>query len=88
MKNNSKAMAYVVIGIVGFFLGWLGMMVMYISSDFLPVYVGKTYVIGNQILRYILYILLIFEMALSARLADYGIKFLIKRFRKIWKTLK
>lgn len=82
MKNNSKAMVYVVLGFVGAILCIWGIAKMWLSTKFLPVYVGTTYVIGNQILRYFLYALLIVGVALSVKLADYGISFLLKRFRK------
>ena len=32
---------------------------MYFSATFLPIYVGGEYVVGNQILRYVLYLILI-----------------------------
>lgn len=82
MKNNIKAIAYIGVGFVGAVLFLVGITKMWLSAKFLPVYVGTTYVIGNQILRYFLYALLIVGVALSVKLADYGMSFLVKRFHK------
>lgn len=83
MKNNIKATAYVVIGFFGATLATIGIIYMYFSSTFLPVYIGSTYVIGNQVLRYMLYAVLAGFVILFCKLACYGIKFLIKKFHKI-----
>lgn len=83
MKNNIKAMVYVIIGITVAILSVFGIVSMYFSGTFLPVYVGNVYVISNQIIRYVLYAMLTGITILSAKLADYGTKFLIKKFHKI-----
>ena len=83
MKDDIKAMVYVGIGITVAILSVSGIVSMYFSRTFLPVYVGNVYVIGNQILRYVLYAMLAVITILSAKLADYGTKFLIKKFHKI-----
>jgi len=84
MKNNIKAMAYVAIGITGVVLSLVGIAAMFFSGDFLPVYVGNVYVIGNRIMRWVLYALLAVITVLSAKLAEYGVNFLTKKFfRKI-----
>lgn len=83
MKNNIKAMAYVGMGFTGVLFSLTAIIAMYFSTTFLPVYIGKVYVIGNQLTRYALYAMLIVITALSAKLADYGISFFIKKIRKI-----
>ena len=83
MKKKIVAAAYVVVGFLGTILGMQGIVYMYFSSTFLPVYIGSTYVVGNQVLRYGLYAVLAAIAILSCGLACYGIKFFIKRFRKI-----
>ena len=78
-KNMVKATVYVVEGIMLSLFSIRGIFFLYFSNTFLPVYVGKTYVIGNQILRYVLYITLAAVVVLSVKLADYGRKYLIKK---------
>lgn len=82
MRNTTKAVLYVFIGVFTSIALLIGVVYLLLSGTFLPVYVGKTYVIGNQILRYILYAVLLVGIILSAKLADYGISYLIKRFHK------
>lgn len=82
MRNTTKAVLYVFIGVVASIALIMGGVYLFLSGTFLPVYVGGTYVIGNQILRYILYAVLLVGIILSAKLADYGISYLIKRFHK------
>lgn len=83
MRNNiKKAVVYIITGAIIFIASLIGGVFLFLSGKFLPVYVGGTYVIGNQILRYILYVVLLVGIILSAKLADYGISYLIKRFHK------
>lgn len=82
MRNTTKAVVYIITGAIIFIASLIGVVFLFLSGTFLPVYVGKTYVIGNQILRYILYAVLLVGIILSAKLADYGISYLIKRFHK------
>lgn len=82
MRNTTKAVLYVFIGVFTSIALLIGVVYLLLSGTFLPVYVGKTYVIGNQILRYLLYAVLFIGIILSAKLADYGISYLIKRFHK------
>lgn len=83
MKNNVKAMMYVVTGGIVSLAAINGFVAMLLSGSFLPVYVGSTYVVGNKILRYMLYAALVVVIILSAKLAAYGMKYLNKKFRKI-----
>lgn len=89
MKRNITksliAMAYVVIGGAGALLSMTAIAYMYFSTVFLPVYIGNTYVIGNQLIRYGLYAILAIIVILSVKLAGYGLNFLIKKFHKIIK---
>ena len=82
MKNIIKAAVYVVLGTIGTIGSIIGIVSMYFSNTFLPVYIKDTYVIGNQIVRYELYLILFVAIILSVKLAEYGIKFLIKKFPK------
>lgn len=82
MKNNIKAVVYVVLGVLGMIICAISMISMYFSSTFIPVYVGKTYVISNQLIRYAVYAILIVIAVLSAMLADYGSEYLTKKFHK------
>ena len=82
MRNTTKAVLYVFIGVFTSIALLIGVVYLLLSGTFLPVYVGKTYVIGNQILRYLLYAVLFIGIILSAKLADYGMNYLIKRFHK------
>lgn len=85
MRKSIKAVAYVVGGFTVSGLSFLGILYMYFST-ILPVYVGSTYVVGNQILRYMIYALLTGIGFLSVWVTSYGMKYLIKRFRKIKKA--
>ncbi len=81
-KNDIKALVYVVAGIITAILSIYAMAKMWLSATFLPVYVGKNYIFGRQLLRYFLYAVL-FALAIAAMyLATYGAKFLIKRLHK------
>lgn len=81
-KNIVKAGVYSVGGITLAILSIMAMIEMYLSTKFLPVYVNNTFVLGNKVLRYELYILLIVGLFLSAKIAAYGISFLIKKVHK------
>ena len=81
-KNDIKATIYAVGGMTVSFSALVGMIFLYFSSTFLPVYVGNTYVVGNQIVRYELYAVLFVVTILAAILAAYGINFLNKKFHK------
>jgi len=81
-KNIMKATIYTFLGIAISIAAMLAGICMYCSGTFLPVYNGKTYVIGNQILRYELYLLLLVTIISSVRLADYGSTYLIKVIQK------
>lgn len=82
MKNNIKAVAYVVIALACIVASFAGMAFMYFSKDFLPIYVGNVYLVSNRLVRYMLYILLAVILILSFMLIDYSTDFLIKKFRK------
>ena len=81
-KNDIKAVIYAIVGIVTSMASFLGMICMYFSGTFLPVYVNDTYVVGNQIVRYELYAVLLVVGILTAILAAYGINFLSKKSHK------
>ena len=81
--NSIKAMAFVVVGCAGSFLSMIAIVYLYFSTTFLPVYIGKTYVIGNQLTRYALYVILAGVVILSVKLTEYGACFLIKKFHKL-----
>jgi len=82
-KNLKKAIIIALIGVVGSISCILSITAMYMSATFLPVYIGSVYVIGNQIVRYVLYAMLLGALILSVMLANHGISFIIKKFRKI-----
>lgn len=46
-------------------LGILGIIAMYFSSTFIPVYVNGQYIIANQIIRYVIYFILFFTVIIS-----------------------
>lgn len=82
-KNIVKAGVYSVGGITLAIWSIMAMVEMYISTRFLPVYINNTFVLGNKLLRVEIYILLFVGLILSAKIAAYGISFLIKKFHKI-----
>lgn len=82
-KNIVKATLYSALGLLGVLASMITIMLMYLSGEFLPVYVQNTYVIGNKIVRMELYIVLAVIFILSVKLAAYGIRFLTKKFHKI-----
>lgn len=81
-KNTIKAVAYVIGGMTGISMTFLAMLNMYFSSTFLPIYVKGTYVLGNQVLRYEIYAVLLVIGLLSVVLTDYGMNYLNKKSRK------
>ena len=44
---------------VTMFLAMVGMVAMYLSGKFIPVYVNGQYILANQIMRYALYVVLV-----------------------------
>lgn len=81
-KNNIKAVIYAVAGFIVSVSSILGMIFMYLSGKFLPVYVKGTYVVGNRVLRWELYLILLVLAIAAGVLSAYGIDFLTKKFRK------
>lgn len=81
-KNMLRAIGYSMLGFIVSFAGLLGMVYMYLSNTFLPVYIKGTYVIGNRILRYELYAILFVISMASLKLSLDGIEYLIKKFQR------
>lgn len=82
-KNNIKrAVIYAVAGFIVSIISMLGMIFMYFSDKFLPVYVKGTYVVGNRVLRWELYVILFIVTIVAGALSAYGIDFLTKKSRK------
>lgn len=82
MKNMVKAILYTAIGFLLSLAAVTGIVKLYFSGTFLPVYVGNTYVVGNQIVRYEIYALLAIVVFLSCGLIRYGINFLTRKIHK------
>lgn len=81
-RNTIKALGYAVAGFIVSIISMLGMIFMYFSGKFLPVYVKGTYVVGNQVFRYELYVILFVLTIAAGALSAYGINFLTKKSRK------
>ena len=82
MRNNIKAIIYVVVGFsLTLLVGVLAFM-MWLSPTFLPVYINGEFVIGNRILRIFLYLVMFAIMIGLFVLANYGLDFLIKKVRR------
>lgn len=81
-RNIIKAIIYVIVGTVLTFVSGLFALLMYFSNTFLPVYVGSTYVVGNQLLRYLLYVVLGVIFVASIALIEYAIKYLSKKVKR------
>ncbi len=81
-KNDIKALGYVVTGIITTILSTLAIAKMWLSTTFIPVYVGKNYILGRQLLRYFLYGVLFVIAIASLYLVSYGAEFLIKRLQR------
>lgn len=81
-RNIIKAIIYVIGGTVLTFASGFLAMLMYLSNTFLPVYVGSTYVVGNQLLRYLLYLVLAVIFVASIALVEYAIKYLSKKVKR------
>ena len=82
MSNNMKAALYVLVGIIVGLAAMATGVFMYFSATFIPVYVGSTYVIGNQLLRYLLYGVLFTILVASIKLTEYGVKYISKKIKK------
>lgn len=82
IKMRTLAICYVIVGVAMMVAALLLGVLMFFSRTFLPVYIAGTYVVGNQIVRYMLYILLAVILFFSAKLADYGATYLIKMLRR------
>ena len=48
-----------ILATVTMFLAMVGMVAMYLSGKFIPVYVNGQYILANQIMRYALYVALV-----------------------------
>lgn len=75
-KNMVKAALYILVGFVGAFAGISFIAFLYFSSTFLPVYVAGEYILGRQILRYLLYVIALMWTIASISLTNYGIEYL------------
>lgn len=82
-KNIMKAAIYTVIGVAIVIAALVGIPAMYFSKTFIPVYISGKYVLGNQIVRYIIYLILFALVVLGIKLAAYGLDFLIKKISKM-----
>lgn len=82
MKNTIKATIYIIAGATVSVATTLLIVAMYTSSTFLPVYIAGKYVLGNQIIRYTLYAILIAVDFAGINLFLYAMGFLVKRFRR------
>lgn len=80
IKNNVLAVIYTIIGFVGM-MAAAGFGVYLYYSTILPVRIAGTYVVGNRILRYVLYAGCIVMLAGAAWLCDYGSSYLTKKLR-------
>lgn len=80
IKNNVLAISYTIIGFIGM-MAATGFGVYLYYSTILPVRIAGTYVIGNRILRYVLYAGCIVMLAGAAWLCDYGSSYLTKKLR-------
>lgn len=82
-KNNVKATIYTVLGIAIAIAAVVGIAFLYFSGTVLPVYIAGSYILKNQIKRYVLYATLVIVIIAAVKVADYGAKYLInKKFRK------
>lgn len=81
-KNYIKATIYSIGGFIIMILSMLGIEFMFFSGSFLPVYVKGTYVIGNQVLRWEIYLALLMMIIAGLKVCTYGIDFFIKKLRK------
>lgn len=82
MRNNLKAIIYVIVGISLSAVVGVLIFLMWQSGTFLPVYIHGEYVMGNKILRIFLYTLMFIVMVGLLALAKYGLDFLVKKARK------
>ncbi len=80
IKNNVLAISYTIIGFIGM-MAATGFGVYLYYSTILPVRIAGTYVVGNRILRYVLYAGCIVMLAGAAWLCDYGSSYLTKKLR-------
>lgn len=80
IKNNVLAVIYTIIGFVGM-MAAAGFGVYLYYSTILPVRIAGTYVVGNRIVRYVLYAGCIVMLAGAAWLCDYGSSYLTKKLR-------
>ena len=80
IKNNVLAISYTIIGFIGM-MAATGFGVYLYYSTILPVRIAGTYVVGNRILRYVLYAGCIVMLAGAAWLCDYWSSYLTKKLR-------
>ena len=79
MKRSKKKLAvlYVVVGFIICSTAVILAGMMWLSSSFLPIYVGGEFVLGNRILRYAIYAFLGFVAYHTGKLALDGIEYLL-----------
>lgn len=82
IKMRTLAICYVIVGVAMMAAALVLGVLMFLSGTFLPVYIAGTYVVGNQIVRYVLYILLAVILFFSAKLANYGAMYLTRKLRR------
>lgn len=80
MKNMVKAAIYSVTGLMISYGAILTAIYMYFSNV-LPVKIQNIKIIGNQVLRYEIYIICAILVMLGATLSGYGLNFLSKKLK-------
>lgn len=87
-KTTKRMIQATMLGVGGFLIAiifaFLGMR-MWLSGTFLPVYVKGVYVIGNQLLRYFLYLVIFVIFLLSTYVACIGWNYLWFRLKRAMK---
>lgn len=82
MSNTIKALIYTVVGIVGILINFVFAIRLWFSGTFLPVYIGRNFILGNRVLRLFLYFVIFVLLIQMFRLTAYGYNFLNKKIHK------
>ncbi|NLC87223.1 MAG: hypothetical protein GX682_00335 [Clostridiaceae bacterium] len=82
IRNIILAITYLVVGIVGTMASGMGICSMWLSGKFLPVYISGIYVVGNQVLRYLLYAIMFAAIIVFVMCGNYGYSYLSKKRKK------
>ncbi len=84
-KTTAIALLYVIVGMVLFVATIATATYMWCTTNILPVYIAGNYVVGNQILRYEIYLVCAIVFFISICFIEAGARYIKYKIRRWWR---